>query len=470
MKYAKQVADAVHRTIGLTEVELAVVDCAAFQRLRSVKQLGLASLVYPGADYSRFAHSLGVCHVVGRMVEALGENGSGIDDRKAQNLRLAGLLHDIGHYPFSHTAEHAFLDHHAAQSLLVEAQPDNGEQSDEEESPPPDKSPMKHERVGKELLLHDPEIPDVLRRFGVEPSDVAAIFSRESADPLRNLVSSDLDADRIDFLLRTAHFTGLAYAAVDLDYLVSQVRQDEQRRVCFTHKAQRAADHLLVGRYFDYQQVAFHKAVVGLEEVLKSVLRLLVEEGTLDGSRQKVEAMVRDASWAQFDDTFVWTKIRELATRADVEGALATALARRRPPKLIADAHVIGDRNAREPHLLRLRFAQQLKGELESKLGLAGRVFLWTDERPLTKIGARIPVDYDGDSDAFEQSVFILKKDGRTSEPIMRHKSSLMGVLSEKQLNAIRLYVLFPEEWDDNEKKQVWEARDQTLTEGTGWS
>src|SRR5713101_5180121 len=139
---AKRVADPVHGTIGLSELEAAVINTGAFQRLRNVKQLGLAPLVFPGADYSRFSHCLGACHVTGSILEALRSSGSAdsLTDERIQIYRLSALLHDVGHYPFSHAMEEAVKDYYS--SLLLsdkgdgnaEAEVSGEERVDEEKS------------------------------------------------------------------------------------------------------------------------------------------------------------------------------------------------------------------------------------------------------------------------------------------------------------------------------------------------
>lgn len=114
----KAVADPVHGTIQLTPLETKIISTRAFQRLRQVKQLGLANMVFPGADYSRFSHCLGVCHVTGRILDALNTKRPGIISPAEQDrYRLAGLLHDVGHYPFSHATEDALKDHFSAKLL-----------------------------------------------------------------------------------------------------------------------------------------------------------------------------------------------------------------------------------------------------------------------------------------------------------------------------------------------------------------
>ena len=103
----QRITDPVHGTIELNEVESAIISSSTYQRLRHVKQLGLAYLVFPGADYSRFSHSIGACHVTGEILKALISNCSDINFTADEVViyRLAGLLHDVGHYPFSHTME-----------------------------------------------------------------------------------------------------------------------------------------------------------------------------------------------------------------------------------------------------------------------------------------------------------------------------------------------------------------------------
>src|SRR5436309_12249137 len=109
MKYSKQIFDNVHGFIGLTEEELKIVTHPLFQRLRRVHQLGMASYVFPGAEHTRFAHSLGAMFVANEMSQALAEKGY-LKENDVIKLRLAALLHDIGHYPLSHTSEEVMVD------------------------------------------------------------------------------------------------------------------------------------------------------------------------------------------------------------------------------------------------------------------------------------------------------------------------------------------------------------------------
>ena len=307
----KRIADPVHGTIGLSELEVRVIGTRVFQRLRNVKQLGLAHLVFPGAGYTRFEHSIGVCHVTGLILENLrGNRVCEIDDNEIQLYRLAGLLHDVGHYPFSHAMEDA-IDNYYSAGLGA------GEDPLEFHN---------HERVSKHVLRLNKELNGILIANQFSPERVFQIFNREQPATLEqpprfvNLVSSDLDADRLDYMMRTAHHTGLPYGSVDLAYLLSQLRIDDEQRLCFTSKSLRTADHFLLSRYFDYQQVAFHKTVASLEWILKDLLAALLKDREIDGSARWVEGAIESGAWEIFDDAAVIEKIRRLAVHAEGPG------------------------------------------------------------------------------------------------------------------------------------------------------
>ena len=182
---AKRISDPVHGTIGLSKTELELVGCPAFQRLRGIKQLGLANLVFPGADYSRFSHSLGVCHIAGRILDALVRNGHvsdcDLDEHEIQKYRLAALLHDVGHYPFSHAMEDALKDKYASQKLADPAIKSNSTNEDY----------FSHERVGKEILAADRKIAEKLEDNGFNPAEIASVILREQ--PLKSRAADQFE-------------------------------------------------------------------------------------------------------------------------------------------------------------------------------------------------------------------------------------------------------------------------------------
>ena len=453
----KRISDPVHGTIGLSELEVRVISSRAFQRLRNIKQLGLVHYVFPSADYSRFSHSIGVCNVTGRILSALQQNtGRKISEREIQCYRLAGLPHDIGHYPFSHPMEVAVEDHYKNELMVKK-----GSQSD---SPKPTAaasdigriiSSFNHERVGKEILTADPELSKLLLDSRVEPRRIYSIFIQEEEHPrFANLVNSDLDADRIDYLLRTAHHTGLPYGSVDLDYLLSQIRVDGANRICLTAKALRTVDHFLLSRYFDYQQVEFHKTVVGLELVLKDVLKALLQHGVIECSPEWVMKAVKEGTWYGFDDLHIWSKIREFYGTLG-PGPLKTkiqAVLERTPPKLVGEIEFVGDRDRStiRSHQLQKQVLRGAKEKWANEFNMDPELwYIWDQSMALTKMGSSLPVSATvepnlEDKEEYEKLVKIQSTTGSTSAPIVEVQQSLMYILANYALYTIRLYVLFP--------------------------
>lgn len=471
IKIAKRIADPVHGTIGLTTLETRIIDTRVFQRLRNVKHLGLAHLVFPAADFSRFAHSLGVCHVTGRLIDALRDADAEIDERAEQKYRLAGLLHDIGHYPLSHALEEPIIAHlkdRSAVDNLIE--PTEGEEQSTVEQSLGNPN-LDHETVGRILLEEDRELREVLQSEGIEPTDVSDVFTRAKTevpgidygrvDPLVNLISSDMDADRIDFLLRTSRSTGLPYGSVDLDYILSQVVIDKAGRVCLHERALRTVDHLLLARFFDTQQVARHKTVAVLEELAKDVVGQLLKAGILDIQESWIRAAIRDNRWEQIDDAWLMGEIRKALTRDDsrVDELLRVkieALLERRPPKLVASEESFRETTRQKDEQNYNRLVAEYTRECERAADQfqidRGLFYLWTKPAfQLSKIGSAIPTDEldaagQRQEEKWVQSVRILPRGSQdgSSRAIMMIPSSLMNILGNYALDSVRLYVLEP--------------------------
>lgn len=443
----KRIADAIHGTIVLTDLEVDLLQTQTFQRLRGVKQLGLANLVFPGADYSRLSHSVGVCHVTGRLVDSL-RQFEDISPTDEAMYRATAMLHDLGHYPFSHAMERAVDEQHK-RSLVTS--------STDDEELDVSRAPLDHEQVGMLLLtLEGGEIATTLKKHGVDPAKVAAIIGHEYGAPaFANLVSSDLDADRIDYLLRTAHHTGLPYGKIDLDYLLAMVTTDDHGRICLDPRAMRTAEHLLLARYFDYQQVSFHKTVTAYERLLEDVLGLLIEEKRLDCSARHIEALARTPpEWVRFDDTYVTEKMREYAKEATDahQRYKASALLARKGPKQIWSWERFAER---ESSATELRLRQQLltgaKADIAGHLGIpVDYVWVTPKQTKLTKIGSRLPASHveEGDSDeeaALGESVRIAEA-GQPSVRLAECDNSIVHLLADRSLVGLSVYALEPED------------------------
>jgi HD superfamily phosphohydrolase len=316
--------------------------------------------------------------------------------------------------------------------------------------------PLNHENVGREIVSRDAELRDVLARGGITPEDLAKVFEHDEESRFANIISSDLDADRIDYLLRTAHHTGLPYGAVDLEYILSQLRLDETGRLCIRNKAVRAADHFLLCRYFDYQQVSFHKTVAAFEWVLKDVISALLQKGSIHATADDVRNMIENGAWHQFDDSHITQKIIDLAGNAHTyatQRLKTRAILDRKAPKLVYrnEKFKARDADAADDHLLR-------------KEAIGRHVLEWADEfnidptlwhvwdKPgiaITKVGSTVPIssimDSPGEDDAgWAESVFVLDENSNTSRPIVGLNYSLLKPLADIKLYALRVYVIIP--------------------------
>ncbi|HJR08979.1 MAG TPA: HD domain-containing protein [Pyrinomonadaceae bacterium] len=231
---------------GLLLVRL--IDAPEFQRLRRIKQLGLALYTYQGAEHSRFAHSLGVLHLITRVLDRLGENYH-IDEEDRAAARAAALLHDIGHGSFSHVMENVLGFHHEAWTVRA-------------------------------VLSEETEINRVLRDFSPAlPRRVADIIEGKFQPAfLAQLVSSQLDVDRMDYLLRDSLMTGAKYGIYDLEWIINALAVDyENDRIYVAARGLYAVEEYLQARYYMFRQVYFHRTLRSAEAVLRSVLRRALE-------------------------------------------------------------------------------------------------------------------------------------------------------------------------------------------------
>lgn len=444
----KRVTDAVHGTIGLNDLEVQVMNTQVFQRLRNVKQLGLADYVFPGAAYSRLSHSLGACHVTGRILDALSRNDSAfeISAEDYQLYRIAALLHDVGHYPFSHAMEEALKGHYKRFGKAAQGEMGNTATANK---------PLNHEKVGREIVNLDTELRTVLAGAGIQPEHLEKVFEHDDESRLANIISSDLDADRIDYLLRTARHTGLPYGSIDLEYILSQLRLDANGRLCIRAKAVRTADHFLLSRYFDYQQISFHKTVAAFELVLKDVISALLQTDSIHASADDVRSMIDSGAWRKFDDSHITQKIIDLAanTHDDILRLKTRSILDRNAPKLVYRSEKFKQRvgDSADEHLLRKQAIERNIPEWANEFSIDPDLWYVWDKPgiPITKVGSTVPIASIMESSTEEdsgvaESIFVLEEGSDTSQPIVGLNYSLLKPLSDIKLYALRLYVIIP--------------------------
>ena len=246
--------DPVHNIIRLrTDTDegrlmVRLVDSFECQRLRRIKQLGLALFTYQGAEHSRFAHSLGALHLMTRVLDRLSEKYD-ISDESRAAARAAALLHDTGHGPFSHVMEKVLNFHHEEWTRRV-------------------------------MLSEETEVGQTLRDYSAELPDAVASIIEGTFRPayLAQLVSSQLDVDRMDYLLRDSLMTGAKYGNFDLEWIVNAIEIDERAdRIYVSARGLYAVEEYLQARYYMFRQVYYHRTLRSAEAVLRSALRRALE-------------------------------------------------------------------------------------------------------------------------------------------------------------------------------------------------
>src|SRR5579885_3024651 len=242
-----QIVDPIHGFINVYGHEAAVIDSPIFQRLRRIRQLAGAHLVYPGAQHSRFEHSLGTMHVAGEASVILDEKGY-LDSDRVENLRLAALLHDIGHGPFSHLFEEVLQ-----------------------------KKKISHEKIG-ENIISKTEIGDLVSRGGFDKNFISKLaFGNSRFQFMNEIISGGLSSDMMDYLLRDGYFTGAEHAKIDFKRIINSL-DVHQRKLSLDKSALRSFESMMISRYQMFRAVYFHKTVRAAEVMLLEAMLLADSE------------------------------------------------------------------------------------------------------------------------------------------------------------------------------------------------
>ena len=265
-----EIRDSVHGLIRLTEQEMRIVDTRAFQRLRRIRQLAMADLVYPGALHTRFEHSLGVLHVTQLILRSI-EKSERVSDNNVKVIRLAALLHDVGHGPFSHVSEE-LLDRFYDRSQGV--------------VPPKERI---HEKLTLDIIRWS-DISECLDSGQMEEV-IEIIGSSGRNDYRRHIISSSIDADKMDYLLRDSYYTGAKYGTFDLDKVIEELSvyrppgsSDESFLVIDEH-GRFALEQMFVAKYHMTQQVYSHRVRTITDAMIVRALVLAIEGGSEEVAR-----------------------------------------------------------------------------------------------------------------------------------------------------------------------------------------
>ena len=235
----KFIRDSVYGDINLNKFEVSIMDMPQFQRLRRIKQLGLISLIYPGANHTRFEHSIGTMNLGSKLAEELE-----LEKDEIELIRTSALLHDIGHGPFSHVSEGVLS--------------------------------VPHEKL-TEYVIKNTSMKDLLEeKFDVNEI-VDIINGRGHLGPI---VSGELDVDRMDYLLRDSHNTGVAYGVIDYERIISNLKLENG--LILDIKGVQAAEGALVSRYFMYPSVYQHHTTRVVNSMFRRALKRTIDEKIID--------------------------------------------------------------------------------------------------------------------------------------------------------------------------------------------
>ncbi len=301
-----EIRDPVHGSIAINDAEIPILEHAFFQRLRRIKQLGFSEYVFPGATHTRYIHSIGVMHVSTMVFNNLFQGQDSADLRRLkETLRLGCLLHDIGHAPLSHSTESVMPQVSELKLPSRFAINENRQAS--------------HEDYTIKSIVDSSfteSFKKVRSQYGITPEAVAELVTGDTKDSgyftvngvnyfplLHQLVSSEMDCDRMDYLLRDSYFCGVSYGKFDLDWIVDNLKVCHENNHAFigiTERAISTFDDFLLSRFHMFMMVYFHYRAVCLEQMLMRYFKSSTE--------YSIPAGIED--YLDHDDPFLYKVLR----------------------------------------------------------------------------------------------------------------------------------------------------------------
>lgn len=423
MQKRKKFRDPIHDFIQVSQEELEIINSPVFQRTHNIRQLSLGYYVYHGAEHSRFGHMIGASHIAGlaydsikRNTKELGEDFPG-DDIDRVTLRMAALLHDVGHAPFSHSLEN-----------ILESN---------------------HEEYSKKLVKHYFE--DILKKANVDVDVVndliGGVYLKKSY--LSKIVSGQLDVDRLDYLLRDSYYSGVSYGRYDLGRIIDQLAIVDGRFVVL-QGGYEAVEQLIFARYQMYQQVYFHKTKRAFELMLWKCGELLMENELLEYPRLRdLESNFGIKEYLKRDDRWFLNLIFDESNPLEIKN-IATMIKERRPfwetYSPISNRRR-SDKVRTEPDndIDGLKMIQKALVNNMPSLGIKSYEFL---PDGISRSPYKLMPDYNISDviDGEEESILIYYKNNKLIEPIEK-RSHVVFTLAKNQPFMVRGFVI-PEKYE----------------------
>lgn len=330
--FSYRVLDNVHGFIYYTETERKIIDSLLFKRLQSIKQLSIVNWVFPGSEHTRFIHSLGVMYLADKIASRF----TCLTDNERKIVRLAGLLHDIGHYPLSHVCEYPYkesptdfpgtnycinVNYRVKQridSFQIKTKCTFMEKS----------SGLHHEQVGANIVLQNKELFDlIVSECGKDaPQIIADMITGnverklcEHHDLLVQILHSEIDADGIDYLMRDASFSGTSFGNFELDQLIGcmEVGEYEGKNIlCLNPKGIAAADQYLINKFFSYTQVVYNKHISITEWMAEQIVDWMQKNDAYFPKSATLKEWTTSSEvppqYINFTDNYFWASLQNL--------------------------------------------------------------------------------------------------------------------------------------------------------------
>lgn len=324
-----RVLDNVHGFIYYTEAEEKIMNTLLFKRLQSIKQLSIVNWVFPGSEHTRYVHSLGVMYIADKIAVQLKLD---MEDRKI--VRLAGLLHDIGHYPLSHVCEfpykkslESFRDDSFCKNINRKIKLQIDSMNDIPNSQYMEQSTgYHHEKIGAHIICNNEEIRNIIvEECGETAPDIIADMITGNTERqntkhlLVQILHSELDADGIDYLMRDAMFSGTSFGAFELDQLIGCMEigiYDGKQILCINSKGIAAADQYLINKFFSYSQVVFNKHISITEWMAEQIVNWMQKNNAFFPKNKVLEEWVKSkrtaTRYVAFTDNFFWASLQNI--------------------------------------------------------------------------------------------------------------------------------------------------------------
>ncbi|MCM3281638.1 HD domain-containing protein [Exiguobacterium sp. MER 193] len=414
---SKVFKDPVHRYIYVYDHLIwELINTKEFQRLRRIKQLGTSFLTFHGAEHTRFHHSLGVYEIARQLIDQFQQYPEW-NDRDRELLLAAALLHDVGHGPFSHAFEHVFS--------------------------------VRHEVWTERIILGETEVNKVLSEMGVGfAEEVASIINKSHPNRLIvNMLSSQLDVDRMDYLLRDAHFAGVSYGKFDLERMLRVLRPDEDQ-VVVKQSGMHTIEDYIMRRYQMYWQVYLHPATRSSDLLLKAILERAQElyEGGYEFNMTPKHFLpifertgMSLEQYLRLDETVVYFYFQEWMEEDD---AILADLASR-----FVNRRLLKYKNF--PEANRVRYMERLRQTMET-IGLPPTYYLLEDQL------SQLPYDLYKGQGKYE-GIYLQMNDGERKE-ISEVSMLVQSILNSRQSDEKIYYpedVLLNLKDDANEKSWI---------------